>query len=255
MAVDVHNEAATREKVRVFMTGDCDGLADLRGALERHLEIDFVGASPSLGEAAAALRGGHLAVVLHGTRSSTLPEAELAVDPRAHERTDHPPRLGRGVDAARGGARGRRRRRPAPAPDDRKPRLRHPQGEPFRPQRPRVIPGRRGRVVTVFSPKGGTGKTVIATNTAARWRSTRASAPSSSTSTCSSATPRSCSASSRRRRSTTWSSLRASSIPRSSPATSPGTAVRARHPPRAASARGRRAGHRDQARPAPRCRA
>ena len=78
MAVDVHNEAATREKVRVFMTGDCDGLADLRGALERHLEIDFVGASPSLGEAAAALRGGHLAVVLHGTRSSTLPEAELA---------------------------------------------------------------------------------------------------------------------------------------------------------------------------------
>jgi pilus assembly protein CpaE len=28
-------------------------------------------------------------------------------------------------------------------------------------------PGRRGRIVTVFSPKGGTGKTVIATNTAA----------------------------------------------------------------------------------------
>ena len=86
MAVDVHNEAATREKVRVFMTGDCDGLADLRGALERHLEIDFVGASPSLGEAAAALRGGHLAVVLHGTRSSTLPEAELAA---IREHTTH----------------------------------------------------------------------------------------------------------------------------------------------------------------------
>src|SRR6185295_510819 len=34
-------------------------------------------------------------------------------------------------------------------------------------RRPSQPGARRGRIVTVFSPKGGTGKTVIATNTAA----------------------------------------------------------------------------------------
>ena len=81
------------------------------------------------------------------------------------------------------------------------------------------VQGRRGRIVTVFSPKGGTGKTVTATNLAARSPSTSRSGRSSSISTCSSATPRSCSGSSPRRPSTTWSSPRASSIPRSSRAT------------------------------------
>ena len=31
---------ATREKVRVFVTGSCDGLAELREALERHGEVE-----------------------------------------------------------------------------------------------------------------------------------------------------------------------------------------------------------------------
>ena len=43
-----HPFRSVREKVRVFMTGDCEGLADLRGALERHLEVDFVGSAASL---------------------------------------------------------------------------------------------------------------------------------------------------------------------------------------------------------------
>jgi hypothetical protein len=34
---------ATREKVRVFVTGSCDGLPELREALERHGELDIVG--------------------------------------------------------------------------------------------------------------------------------------------------------------------------------------------------------------------
>jgi pilus assembly protein CpaE len=167
MAIDIHTDAAaTREKVRVFMTGDCDGVADLRQALERHLEIDFVGASPSLSEAATALRGGHLGVVLHATRSSTLPEDELAA---IREQTPAPivllasgeasilleqaleadvadvlllPQMTENLVFAirKASHSGRKARGHA---------------------------GKRGRVVTVFSPKGGTGKTVIATNTAA----------------------------------------------------------------------------------------
>ena len=56
-----------------------------------------------------------------------------------------------------------------------------------------TAPGaRRGRIVTVFSPKGGTGKTVIATNTAASVAKYEGRRRSCSTSTSSSATPRSC---------------------------------------------------------------
>ncbi len=166
MAVDVHSEAATREKVRVFMTGDCDGLADLRGALERHLEIDFVGATSSLGEAAAALRGGHLAVVLHGTRSSTLPVSEMAA---IREHTNAPIILLASGEASML----LEEALEADVADV----LLLPQmtenlvfairKASHSGRRARGHSGRRGRVVTVFSPKGGTGKTVIATNTAA----------------------------------------------------------------------------------------
>jgi pilus assembly protein CpaE len=156
----------TREKVRVYMTGDCEGLPELRAALDRHGEVELVGASSSLSEAASALRGGHLGVVLHGTRSSTFPRMELAAI-REHTRSpvvllasgESSALLEEALDAdvadvlllpqmtdnlvfairkaSRNGGR---------APGQ---------------------PGRRGRIVTVFSPKGGTGKTVIATNTAA----------------------------------------------------------------------------------------
>ncbi|HET9545185.1 MAG TPA: AAA family ATPase [Gaiellaceae bacterium] len=156
----------TREKTRIFMTGDCEGLQELRHALERHHEVEFVGAAASLGEAAPALRGGHLGVVLHGTRSSTLPQGELAA---IREHTQAPVILLASGEASnlleealeadvadvlllpqmtenlifairKAGHSGRRL-----------------QGGG----------GRRGRIVTVFSPKGGTGKTVLASNTAA----------------------------------------------------------------------------------------
>jgi pilus assembly protein CpaE len=156
----------TRERVRVFVTGDCEGLPELRQALERHLEIDFVGSASALGEAAPTLRGGHLGVVLHGTRGSTLPQDELA---SIREHTSAPvillasgesstlleqaleadvadvlllPQMTENVVFAirKSGHTGRRSTAPG---------------------------ARRGRIVTVFSPKGGTGKTVIATNTAA----------------------------------------------------------------------------------------
>jgi pilus assembly protein CpaE len=129
------------------------------------MEVDFVGSATALNEAASALRGGHLGVVLHGTRSSVLPQGELAA---IREHTSAPvillasgeasslleqaleadvadvlllPQMTENVVFAirKAGHGGRRSQAPG---------------------------ARRGRIVTVFSPKGGTGKTVIATNTA-----------------------------------------------------------------------------------------
>jgi pilus assembly protein CpaE len=164
--MSVETQAAVREKVRVLMTGSCEGLAELKDALERHLEVELVAWSEHAADAASVLAGGHLGVVLHGTRSSALPESELA---QIREHTRAPvillasgessalledaleadvadvlllPQMTENiVFAIRKASHSGRKA----------------QGRP----------GRRGRIVTVFSPKGGTGKTVIATNTAA----------------------------------------------------------------------------------------
>ena len=77
---------ATREKTRIFVTGSCDGLDQLRDALERHGELELVGTSVAVAESAGVLTGGHLEVILHGTRSSTLPADEIAMI-REHTRT------------------------------------------------------------------------------------------------------------------------------------------------------------------------
>ena len=76
MSTETH--LATREKVRVFLTGACEGLSDLAEALDRNMEIDVVGSSEGVREAAATLTGGHLGVVLHGTRGASLPTMEIA---------------------------------------------------------------------------------------------------------------------------------------------------------------------------------
>ena len=163
--MSVESPALTRERVRVFMTGSCDGLHDLREALERHLEVELVGWAEHVSEGASVLTGGHLRVVLHGTRGD-FPGDELA---KIREHTRAPvvllasgeassvleqaldedvadvlllPQMTENVvfairKAARSGGKA------------------HTGG------------GRRGRIVTVFSPKGGTGKTCIATNSAA----------------------------------------------------------------------------------------
>jgi pilus assembly protein CpaE len=164
MSTETH--LATREKVRVFLTGACEGLSDLAEALDRNMEIDVVGSSDGIREAAATLTGGHLGVVLHGTRGASLPTMEIAT---IREHTKSPiillasgecsalleealesdiadvlllPQMTENVVFAirKASHSGRRA-----------------QG----------LHGRRGRIVTVFSPKGGTGKTVVATNLAA----------------------------------------------------------------------------------------
>ncbi len=153
--------------MRVFLTGNCDGLAELRDALDGHPELDVAGWWNEVRDAAGVLAGGPSSVVLHATSGSTLPRAELAM---IREHTRAPiillasgessvlleqaldadvadvlllPQLAENVSFAVRKARHAGRR----AADE-------------KPSAP------RGRVVTVFAPKGGTGKSSVATNVA-----------------------------------------------------------------------------------------
>jgi pilus assembly protein CpaE len=157
----------TREQVRIFVTGACDGLDQLRDALERHGEIELVGSTPGVRESAATLTGGHLQVVLHGTRSASLPVDELAA---IREHTRAPVILLASGEASA--------LLEEALDSDVADVLLLPQmteNVVFAIRKAsksghRVVgaggPSRRGRIVTVFSPKGGTGKTVTSTNLA-----------------------------------------------------------------------------------------
>jgi pilus assembly protein CpaE len=155
----------TREKTRVFITGSCEGLTELSDALGRHSELELVGHADHVNAGAGALTGGHLQAVLHATRSSALPVDDIAA---IREYTQAPivllasgeasalleealdadvadvlllPQLTENVVfAIRKASHAGRRSRGGGS--------------------------RRGsgHVITVFSPKGGTGKTVTATN-------------------------------------------------------------------------------------------
>jgi pilus assembly protein CpaE len=166
--MSLETPVTTREKVRVFVTGSCDGLAELREALGRHSEVEMVGWSEGVTESAATLTGGHLQVVLHGTRNSGLPEDELAA---IREHTQSPVIL-----LASGEASALLEQALEADISDV---LLLPQmtenvvfsiRKASHSGRRTVGAGshapRRGRIVTVFSPKGGTGKTVTATNLA-----------------------------------------------------------------------------------------
>jgi pilus assembly protein CpaE len=164
-----HTDTQPREQVRVYLTGSCDGLDKLREALANHPELEVVGWSEHASQAAGALAGGHLEAVLHATSAPSLPASELAL---IREQTAAPvillasgtpstlleealendaiadvlllPQLTENVVFAIKKAAHAGRRLAASG-----------------------ALGRHGRVVTVFSPKGGTGKSTIATNLAA----------------------------------------------------------------------------------------
>jgi pilus assembly protein CpaE len=162
----IEAQAPSREKSRVFITGGCEGLNELSEALERHGEIELVGRSDTVRDGGGPLAGGHLQVVLHATRSSALPVEELAA---IREYTRAPivllasgessalledaldadvadvlllPQLTENVvfSIRKASHAGRRAGKGSTG---------------------------NGRIVTVFSPKGGTGKTVTATNLSA----------------------------------------------------------------------------------------
>jgi pilus assembly protein CpaE len=151
------------DAVRILVTGSCEGSAALVEALAQQPELELVGVAPTAQEAAAKLAGGHLGVVLHATTAQALPMDELAVI-REHTRApivvlasgEASQLLDQALDADVADV------------------LLLPQliDNVVFSIRKAAHAGRRagttaanhGRIVTVFSPKGGTGKTAIATN-------------------------------------------------------------------------------------------
>ena len=152
--------------VRLYFVGACDGFDTLRSALGELEDIEVVGSSTHVAEATAPLAGGHLDCVLYATRGADFPDGDVAA---IREQTRAPiilvasgseatvmleealardvadvlllPQLTQNVAfAIRKAAHARRQLETAV---------------------------HRGRVITVFSPKGGTGKTVVSTNLAA----------------------------------------------------------------------------------------
>jgi pilus assembly protein CpaE len=156
------------ERPRIYLTGSCEGFDRLRESLSGHGDLDVVGWSEYVADASAPLAGGHLEAVVHATGSSELPGDEIA---QIREHTQAPIVLV---------ASGESSRMLEDALDaDVADVLLLPQltENAVFAIRKACHAGRRlaletgssakrGRIVTVFSPKGGTGKTVTATNLA-----------------------------------------------------------------------------------------
>jgi pilus assembly protein CpaE len=165
---------AGRERVRVVLTGACDGLGELRDALENHPELDLPGWCEDVRYAAGILGQAQPAVVLHATRESGLPASDIATI-REHTQApiillasassygllDHaldadvadvlllPQYVDNVVFAVR---KARQTRRAAT-------------GRPIVVQET-IAPAGQGQVITVFGPKGGAGRSVVATSLA-----------------------------------------------------------------------------------------
>ncbi len=86
MTNETQLSTATRERARIYVTGNCDGLPDLHDALASHPEVELIGHAGQVAEAVPTLTGGHLQVVLHATRSTVLPVNEIAAI-REHTRS------------------------------------------------------------------------------------------------------------------------------------------------------------------------
>jgi len=154
------------DTIRIFFTGACEGYDKLREALSQQPGIEVVGYAEQPGGAAAPLQGGHLDCVLHATGSSTLPAHEIAT---IREFTRVPLLLiasGEAsalLDDALGADVTDVLLLPA-LTDNVVFAIRK---ATHAPRRAAANGRREGRIITVFSPKGGTGKTVITTNLAA----------------------------------------------------------------------------------------
>jgi pilus assembly protein CpaE len=164
MSYDFDSGNDVRDRVRIFVTGACEGLGQLTEALGQHREVELVGASERVADAAGALTGGHLGAVLHATQGGGLPADEIAA---IREYTRAPILLLASVESSTL----LEEALEADVADV----LLLPQltenvvfairKATHAGRRVQTAGGsRRGKVVTVFSPKGGTGKTVTATN-------------------------------------------------------------------------------------------
>jgi pilus assembly protein CpaE len=154
-------------RVRLYATGSCEGFDKLRDSLASHPEVEMVGSSTDVASGAGTLAGGHLEAVLHATRSTSFPADEINAI-RSHTRA---PIL---LVASSGSAGLLEQALDADVSDV----LLLPQlvenvvfairkaTHTTRHSHTSSSGGRHGKIVTVFSPKGGTGKTVTASNLA-----------------------------------------------------------------------------------------
>jgi pilus assembly protein CpaE len=154
------------DAIRVYFTGECEGFDGLRAALGDLAEIDVVGTSPLVEPAESALEGGHLDCVVHATRDASFPASDVAAI-REHTRAP--------VILVASGGEAATMLEHAIEMDVADvlllPQLTHNVVFAIRKaahvRRQLQTTAHRGRVITVFSPKGGTGKTVVSTNIAA----------------------------------------------------------------------------------------
>jgi pilus assembly protein CpaE len=153
------------ERLRIYAVGTCEGLPEILETLSHHEGLELVGASVTVGEAAGALTGGHLDVVLQATSGPDFPADALA-GIREHSRAPV-------ILVASGECSGLLEEALEAGIADVLPLPQLTENVVFAIRKVSHV-GRRmqtgerqGRVITVFSPKGGTGKTVISTNMAA----------------------------------------------------------------------------------------
>ena len=152
------------ETTRIFVTGSCDGLQPLLEALAGSEELELLGSSEHIAAAAPVLAGGHLQVVLYATRSSVLPINELAA---IRELTRAPVILVCSSSALLEEALEANVADVLVLPQFIENVVFSIRKACHAGRHPEVPVGSEGRIVTVFSPKGGTGKTVLAANLAA----------------------------------------------------------------------------------------
>ena len=152
--------------VRLYFVGACDGFDTLRSALGELEDIEVVGSSTHVAEATAPLAGGHLDCVLYATRGADFPDGDVAA---IREQTRAP------IILVASGSEATVMLEEALAKDVADvlllPQLTQNVAFAIRKaahaRRQLETAVHRGRVITVFSPKGGTGKTVVSTNLAA----------------------------------------------------------------------------------------
>ncbi len=154
------------DPIRIYMTGTCEGFEKLRDALAQQPGLEVVGVSDHPGAASAALQGGHLDCVLHATSSSTLPAHEIATI-RDHTRVPLLLLASGEASVLLEEALGADVADVVLLPALTENVVFAVRKATHAPRRAAAAGKREGRIITVFSPKGGTGKTVIATNIAA----------------------------------------------------------------------------------------
>jgi pilus assembly protein CpaE len=161
--------------LRVYITGSCEGLAEIVDALSIHGSIELVGITEDVPEAASALTGGHLDAVVHATRGSEFPKDAYSA---IREYTRAPVILlcsgecsgilAEALDAEVADV--------IPLPQLTENIVFAIRKACQVEKRSSSTTSHMGRVATVFSPKGGIGKTVVSTNLAvsfAKYHKTR----------------------------------------------------------------------------------